>query len=308
MYDHVSLVGTVNRPIDIKYLQKEWHSDKLGAIKYSVDHGFTPADIIYYPDFGKVKMALSPPYFLFGHNFQIGNIDYRNALEYLSNLTDCDIMNFDVKSLETYAIVGLSEIPKSIVNNHLSKKGMKKQSFETGIEYEDRNQTLKIYDVRANYRRKLSVETKKQLNASTFVDGTNYIKVENHYKRPQVALKRRVITGYTLFEPDFQELCIEHLLDQYASIKKSNGLTAMKKGDINLGTIPLLILQEFNHLFPLPIPELLKQKIDSIPEDVLTGYDKKRRWQGIKKNIEKISATNYNPNDLTNDLRKSLCG
>ena len=71
-----------------------------------------------------------------------------------------------------------------------------------------------------------------------------------------------------------------------------------KKADINSSTLPLIVLKELGILFDFNPEELLKQKLKSIPEEILNRNDKKARSRNIKANLKKLDGKGISQYDI----------
>ena len=79
-----------------------------------------------------------------------------------------------------------------------------------------------------------------------------------------------------------------------------------KKGDINAGTLPLLILKELEAQFNFRTEDLLKAKLKEIPEEILSISDRKARLKTIRDNLKKIIIEGKSEYDISELLQARI--
>lgn len=108
-----------------------------------------------------------------------------------------------------------------------------------------------------------------------------------------------------VLKDDFMQLCKNDLINSYKSIMKT-GIVKLpdSKGDLNAGTIPLIVLKELEALYHFNSEELIMQKLKSIPEDKLSKEDKKARHKILKSNLNKIDSSQISKYDISERLEQ----
>jgi len=255
----------------------------------------------------KFKIKGSIPYFLAGQNFKTGPDDFRNGIIHLSEILDMDLMKAVVNVFEYGTILEIPFNAKEVFNSHVKVQGMKTRSFDYGRYFEDRVLRIKLYDAGKNIKNKLNKEERNMLmSAFGYNPLQNYLKIENHYKKPSVCFKNRFINVHELLKPEFQTICKEDLLNKYRSIMKANTCEVKNKKQFNASTIPLLLLMEYENFLPCNVKDLIKQKIKGIPSEILTKEDKKSRRRQIMANIKKLESVKSCKYDISDILISQL--
>ena len=121
--------------------------------------------------------------------------------------------------------------------------------------------------------------------------GKHYLKIENHYKRPEIALNSGIrILVNDLLVPEFYQKCKADLLSQYRNIMKTETLLIPKdKKALSAGNIILLAFKEAETFFPVNAEEMINSLLKAIPEEILNQNDKKARKRQIREMLKKIS-------------------
>lgn len=239
----------------------------------------------------KMKIKGSIPYFIAGQNFKTGTKDFINGIFHLSEVLNTDLLKAEVNVFEYGTILEIPFPAREIFNSHLKVLGMKTRAYDYGKYFEDRVLKIKLYDAGKNMKEKLSKEIRNKLTSAYGYDPSQiYLKIENHYKKPSVCFKKRVIELNDLLNPEFQTNCKEDLLIKYRSIMKTNTIDINSKKQVTSATIPLLVLKEFERFLPCKAEDLIKQKIKILPCDILTKEDKKSRRRQIMANMNKLGS------------------
>lgn len=209
----------------------------------------------------------------------------------------------------------IQEIPfieADFLHNHYRIKGMTAKAYYqgnvlTGREFENKDLKVKLYDVSRNIKNKLDYAIRKDLsNTYGWDKEKHYIKIENHYKKPEALFSQNLILSELLAEEQLRKLQID-LISTYKNIMKTGSIHFPNdKGDINSSTIPLMVLKELERIYDINTEELIKQIIKCIPEEILTNDDRKYRRSQIKNNLKKIISTEKSSYDITELLNLKL--
>lgn len=297
-YDYIEISHSLDKDKPcLEFL--EWQYSSRAWDKFHLS-GFKNIDILLSQD--KISIKGSLPYFTSGQNFMSDISDFRNGIEYLGNVLELDLNQAEVECFEYGTILEIPFSPKNIFSSHLRMKGMKKRTFDNGIYFEDQVLKHKLYNAGINIKQKLSRQERLNLQTYGYNPKANYLKVENHYKKPSIALKKRIIQVSDLLEECFQDICKEDLLNKYQSIMKTKQIKVNNKKFISSANIPLLILKEYAEFLPERPEDLIRNKIKSFPDSILTKNDKKSRIRQIRQNFRKLES----PEEFAYDLSEIL--
>lgn len=251
----------------------------------------------------KVKVKGSIPYFIAGQNFKTSQDDFRRGIDYLSDILKLDLLQAEVNVFEYGTTLQVPFLPKEVFSSHIRIQGMKTRSFDYGKYFDDRVLRIKLYDAGKNIKNKVTKDERQKLWANCGYDPfQNYLKIENHYKKPLICFKRNLLQVNDLLNPGFQTICKEDLLTKYRSIKKANSIKINRKKQVTCATLPLIVLKEYESLLPCKAEDLIKQKIKSFPSEILTKEDKKSRTRQIRANLKKIGAVSTCQYDISEIL------
>lgn len=306
-FDYIEITKGLHKDkLCLDYLEEDASYKDSGWIKY-YHEGCKALEVWVQPAFSNLKIKGSFPYFMAGQNFQTSLQDFTSSIDYMASILEVNLYEAMVKVFETGAILTTNFHPQFVFDSHIKIKGMKTRTFDNGKYFEDRVLRYKLYDVGANIKKKLSGQDRALLKERHGYDpACNYLKIESHYKNPEVYFKRRCIYVNDLLERDFQAVLRTDFLNKYQSIMKTNQAYLISKKQLTSSTIPLLILKEYEKFLPCSVEDLIKKKIKAIPFDILSKEDKKWRNRQIKTNLKKLEVENSCQYDLSELLMKEL--
>ncbi len=269
--------------------------------------GCKAVEILINQEAGRMKLRGSIPYFFTGQNFQFSSDDFRKGVDHLSDVLNLDIGKADVNVFEFGTTLKIPFPAIEVFNSHVRIQGMKARSFDHGKYFDDKILRVKLYDAGRNIKNKLTKEERQKLSEYFGYDQfQNYLKIENHYKKPLVCFKKSLLRVDDLMKPDFESICKEDLLTKYKSIMKSDSIEIKSKKQVNCSTIPLLLLKEYEKFLPCNAEELIRQKIKGFPSEVLSKEDKKSRVRQIRANLRKIQSAKSCQYDVSGILINQL--
>ncbi len=290
------------------YLQKE-ASYKGGAEMYYFN-GCEKIEVWFRQATNQVSIKGSIPYFINGHNFYASHQDWMEGLEYMQGCLKVNIFSGLVNRFEFGTIQEIPFKEADFLMHHVQVKGMQVKAYHkgrilTGREFESPSLKIKLYDVSRNIRNKLAKPIRTDLSRDYGWDEeSHYIKLENHYKKPEAYFKGNIQVSEVLSQ-DFQQMLKDGLITSYQRIMKTGStIIPRSKADINAGTIPLMILKELEEAYGFNTEELIKGKLKEIPEDVFSHEDRKARLRTIRDNLKKISQQELSPYDISGLLQK----
>ena len=240
-----------------------------------------------------LKVKGSPPYYWQGHNFSFGREALRESIQDISGRLKINLWEAELSRFEFGSIIEVQAKPEELIRHHLKSKGMKTRCINPDAKYfEGTIQSLKIYDAGRNMKNKLDKAIRSHLSQAYGYDqGKHYLKVENHYKKPEIVLNSGIrILVNDLLIPEFYQKCKADLLSQYRNIMKTETLLIPKdKKALSAGNIILLAFKEAENFFPVNAEEMINSLLKAIPEEVLNQNDKKARKRQIREMLKKIS-------------------
>jgi len=293
-----------------EYLQK--NAVYKEAVQYHLQ-GCKNIEVWEYPATNQIRIKGSIPYFVNGHNYFSTMNDWKEGLDYIAGCLNQNIYTCNVNKFEFGTIQEIPFIEADFLHNHIKLQGMTVKPYYqgnvlTGKVFENSNLITKLYDVSRNIKNKLDYSIRNELSRAYGWDKEkHYIKVENHYKKPETLFKQQnLILSELLSDEHLKKLQID-LINTYKSIMKTGCIhIPATKSDINSGTIPLMVLKELENIFDINTEELIKQKIKSIPDEIFNKNDRKARVKQIKDNLKKIISTEKSSYDITELLNIKL--
>lgn len=310
MFYYDFITATKNLKSDVlqtQYLSriKEVKSESYNLIHYELKIENTPLDIYHYPEYNKVTIKGSLPYFLLGHNYSISLEQEMGTIEYISNVLETDIFKFTVVNVEVGCVIESPFTINSILNSHIKIKGMKTKSYSNGKYFEDSNVISKIYDFQKNIKSKVSKNIRSELEKSSNYSGNKtYVKIENKYKRPEISVKHRGLLIQDLFDIKFIEFFKNDLLDYYNSILKTGSVLIENKKQLSLPSICLIALKKLEDIGDYNTTAVVKEIIKSYT-DILSKDDQKARIRQLFNSLKKIELKKCEF-DLSELLIKSM--
>lgn len=281
------------------------------AERYSIQ-GCRKLEIWNYPKRNQITLKGSLPYFINGHNFNSIPEDWKEALDYISN---CMNLNLYSGLIECFEFGTIQEIPfpeNAFLRNHIKIPGMQPKEYLkghiiTGKEFISPSLKVKLYDANRNIKNKLDKSIQKELSKVWGWDrAKHYIKLENHYKKPEAHFRGNIYLNEIL-SSEFQQILKIELINTYKRIMKTgNAKIPEKKADINAGTIPLIVLKELESVFNFNVEELLKGKVKEISEDILSPADRKARLKILRDNLKKITISGKSEFDISELLEEKI--
>jgi len=298
-----------NDKISFQYLE-EVSSSNRGWKNYNLK-GIEDIKVRIHKEAGLLELKANFAYYWQGHNFNFSRATLIEALNHTSDLLKTNLFQSELQCFEFGSIVEVGYEAEEFLKNHVSYKGKPFQEWLnsshtllTGKVFKEKALNIKLYDAGLNLKSKTSKAIREQLEKSSLYDKTkHYIKFENHYKKPNLNFKKRCLLVSDVLQEEFMQECKNDLLETYKSIMKT-GLIKIptNKKDVNAGTLPLILLKELGMIYGFNPEELMKQRVKTISEDILTQNDKKARQGQLKQNWKKISTDKESKYDILRQL------
>lgn len=276
--------------------------------------GMKNIDVFTNEKTSEIVLKANFPYFMQGHNFRFTKAGMIEALQYTSEILNMNLFQAELKKFEFGSIIEIDYNVDEFLMNHISIKGKNTQPFYTnnkltGKYFEDGIIKHKLYDAGVNLKSKLDKAIRDDLSNKYGYDKTkHYLKIENHYKKPEIHFKHRNLLVNEVLNDNFMTKCKEDLINTYKTIMKLSKVELpTNKKDLNLTNILLVKLKELEIQCGFNTKEQIELKIKSIPESILNKNDKKARLSGFRKNLNKINGLSESNYDIASKLEEVKC-
>lgn len=293
------------------YCEKKQFSsfgEKYHVQHYTLKNQYTPIGIMLNEATGELTLKCNLAMFWQGHNLTFSYSDMRKSLEYVSNVLNVDLFPAEVKEFDNSAIVCTALNPKYVIQNHVSIAGHETKPQKHGKYFVKAGQeVVKMYDAGRRLKQIHSKANREAiLKAIGFDPALNLIRIEKKILKPGNFFKK-FISVNELLNPQFISQCDLELMETYGKIKKLGSIQIPEnKKDLSAAIIILIVARELEELHGFNFGELVKQKISSIDDSILSKEDKKARNRQFNANQDKISFKGANPYDLSEPLAMSL--
>ncbi len=308
--DYIDITKFLNKDkLCFDYLQKTAVYE--GAERYYFDR-CNKLEVWYMEASNQVRIKGSIPYFINGHNFYSSHQDWIEGLEYLQGCLQINIFSGIVKCFEFGTIQEIPFPESDFLRNHIRAKGMQTKEYHkgnilTGKEFDSSALKIKLYDASRNIKNKLTKPIREEISKVYSWDKEkHYIKIENHYKKPEALFRGDIYLNELLTSQFQQDLKNELLISYNRIMKTGNSIIPSHKADINAGTIPLMILKELESVYSFNTEELIKSKLKAFPEDIFSLADRKARLRTIRDNLKKISLQGQSKYDIKSFLQARI--
>jgi hypothetical protein len=256
----------------------------------------------------QLKVEGSLPYFAEGQNFSNDINLMKDSIQIISDTINVNLFQSKIECFESGITFESPVNVNYIFNSHYKIKGMNKSLFKHGLQFDSPICKVKLYNAGKRLKTILSKEKRIELASSyNYNPNKEYIRIENHYKRPQQYFTKNEIKVNELFKEDFILNCKLELMNTYQKIEKEGSIIFPEnKRDCTLPVIELIALKELGLRYGFNPEEYLKQKIKTIPESILTKEDKKNRKKSLKNLMNKITNSEVSSFDISNELKEAL--
>jgi len=292
MIDYAEIIKHLHKDIPcFDHLQYE-ASYSSGWNKYLLK-GCREMEVWHNESNNLLKVKGSLPYYWQKHNFTFDRDSLQDSIQDISERLKLNLWESELSKFEFGSIIEVGAKPDELIRHHVKIKGMQTRSINPDVKvFDGVIQSLKLYDAGRNMKNKLDKAIRIHLSKVCGYDqGKQYLKIENHYKKPYKALNSGIrILVNDLLIPEFLQKCKADLLSQYRNIMKTENLLIPKdKKALSAGNIILLAFKEAEGLFNLNAEEMINSLLKAIPEEILNRNDKKARKRQIREMLKKIS-------------------
>lgn len=315
----------------IDYIQATKHlSDKdrlfLGHCRLEAEYssgwqkywlqGCEKLEIWYNPSLNWMRLQGSIMYYWQGHNFTYDKKGFVAAIDYIIKIIHIPIWDAMIEAFEYGVIMQVPKKPKEYIKRHssipsekltLNEKPKDKGNFRW---WKDKNVCNKMYDAAQNIKKKQGLQRKEILKESGWNPEGEFLKWEAHYLKPEILNHGKGLLLADLMKPYWENVFKEDLYVQYKRLIPMKSLiTPTNKKDLSSADIVMLTLAEtqINAGESLQeIKKMLYDKINAIPEGVLSKADKDSRKRQIKALLEKLQESPESEWDLSEKLAEAL--
>ena len=315
----------------IDYIQATKHlSDKdrlfLGHCRLEAEYssgwqkywlqGCEKLEIWYNPSLNWMRLQGSIMYYWQGHNFTYDKKDFVAAIDHIIKIIHISIWDAMIEAFEYGVIMQVPKKPKEYIKRHssipsekliLNEKPKDKGNFRW---WEDRNVCNKMYDAAQNIKKKQGLQRKEILKESGWNPEGEFLKWEAHYLKPEILNHGKGLLLADLMKPYWENVFKEDLYVQYKRLIPMKSLiTPTNKKDLSSADIVMLALAEaqINAGENLQeVKKMLYDKINAIPEGVLSKAHKDSRKRQIKSLFDKLQESPESEWDLSEKLEKAL--
>lgn len=315
----------------IDYIQATKHlSDKdrlfLGHCRLEAEYssgwqkywlqGCEKLEIWYNPSLNWMRLQGSIMYYWQGHNFTYDKKGFVAAIDHIIKIIHISIWDAMIEAFEYGVIMQVPKKPKEYIKRHssipsekliLNEKPKDKGNFRW---WEDRNVCNKMYDAAQNIKKKQGLQRKEILKESGWNPEGEFLKWEAHYLKPEILNHGKGLLLADLMKPYWENVFKEDLYVQYKRLIPMKSLiTPTNKKDLSSADIVMLALAkaQINAGENLQeVKKMLYDKINAIPEGVLSKADKDSRKRQIKSLFDKLQESPESEWDLSEKLEKAL--
>ena len=266
---------------------------------------------------GLIRIKGSLAYFFQGHNFSFTSRQFVEATNYVNDILHLNCYDSMVDIFEYGQILEVEDLPRNFIRNHRERPKSGLLQYENPKDrgnfkrWESPEIRLKMYNAGKNIKQKQGLEMQELIRAEGWNPKGNFLKWEAHYKKPEALLNNgRGIMLADLVNPNFNKIFRTDLYNQYnrlmpmGKIEFPNNKKDLSTSDLLMIVLADANLQEGNTL--QEIKKMLFDRINAIPEEVLTEADKKARKRQISALLGKIQVCPESKWDLSDKLKAAL--
>ena len=278
--------------------------------------GCEKLEIWYNPSLNWMRLQGSIMYYWQGHNFTYDKKGFVAAIDHIIKIIHISIWDAMIEAFEYGVIMQVPKKPKEYIKRHssipsekliLNEKPKDKGNFRW---WEDRNVCNKMYDAAQNIKKKQGLQRKEILKESGWNPEGEFLKWEAHYLKPEILNHGKGLLLADLMKPYWENVFKEDMYVQYKRLIPMKSLiTPTNKKDLSSADIVMLALAEaqINAGENLQeVKKMLYDKINAIPEGVLSKADKDSRKRQIKSLFDKLQESPESEWDLSEKLEKAL--
>jgi hypothetical protein len=283
--------------------------EKCTLHNYTLKNKFTEIDLSLNESTGGLNIKGNFGMFWNGHNLNTSFIDFRKAIEYISESVNVDLFPASVEQLDHSSTVTTLFPPKIIIQNHFSLPQHETSEQQFGKYFTRKGiQVVKMYDVRKRMNQICKPKAFRQNVFSKFgiQDKTHLLRFEKKILNPKAYFKK-AISIKDLLLPEFIKTCNNDLMHTYSNIKKAGGMRIPKnKRDLSTPVVILIAAMKAEAVYGFDLEELIYQTLSSFDKSILTKDDKGARRKQIKTYLKALKGEKKSEYDISEELKISL--
>lgn len=286
-----------------------------GWNKYRLQ-GCEKIEIYWNPENSMLRLKGSIMYYWQGHNFSYNKEGFLKAIEHINRILNVNLWDSIIQAFEYGIIMEVNHKPKEYIKRHnaaqsekliMNEKGKDKGNFRW---WTDSNVSLKMYDASKNILMKQGHEKRAIIEEEGWNPEGYFLKWEAHYLKPEILNHGKGLILANLTNPQWENIFKEDLYTQYKRlIPMKTIITPTNKKDLGTSSLILLTMaeSEINNGATLQeVKKMLYDKINMIPDSILSKTDKDSRKRQIKTIIDKIKESPESSWDLSKELEETL--
>jgi hypothetical protein len=296
------------------YLKKTGENIEYQREFYSLK-GCKKIEIVYFPQSSLFKLKGSPAYYWQGHNFNFPISSFADSVNHIGEILGINLWIGFVEKFEAGLILQVPEKPSKYIKRHREGKGQTLYSNPKDRDnfraFGDAHINRKLYDATKNILMKQGYKMQELIREQGWNSHNNYIKFENHYKRPEILNNGRSPILADLMDPEFQSIIKRSIYEEYQSLYKIKEIILPTNKKL-LTTSDLIALKLIKEMINqgCTIPEVKKglfNDIGDISEGVLSKSDKDARKRQVSTIFERVERYSSNTDwDLSDMIQAYL--
>lgn len=278
--------------------------------------GCEKIEIYWNPENSILRLKGSIMYYWQGHNFSYSKEGFLKAIEHINRILNVNLWDSIIQAFEYGIIMRVKYKPKEYIKRHsagkaekliMNEKGKDKGNFRWWV---DSNVSLKMYDASKNILMKQGTDRKTIIEEEGWNPEGHFLKWEAHYLKPEILNHGKGLMLANLMNPQWENIFKEDLYSQYKRlIPMKTIITPTNKKDLGTSSLILLTMAESEINNGATLQEVKKRlydKINIIPDSVLSKADKDSRKRQIKIIIDRIKESPESDWDLSKGLEETL--
>lgn len=304
MIDFIKLVIYPSKEVCVEYVQ----IDRYG---YYYQFPYEKVYIRIDKENPRVEIRFSPMYCMQGHNVSFDRQVFIDSINLLSEALQIDLWQASVEILEFGVVMEVPQRPAEYIIRHHAKaeerliENEKKNDKGCFRYWEDKDVSLKMYDVGKNLKNKVAKSIRNQI--AGYNADLHYIKFEIHYKRPHRVLNNgHEILLTDLLTAQWESLLKEDLYIQYQRLYFTGGLLPPQSVK-EISSIDLLLRKHISDGIAAgkSIAELKKEVYESFKYCSILSPEKRKSRQCQYRKAEKklkLDKVGYDLTDYINSV------
>lgn len=278
--------------------------------------GCEKLEIWHNPTLDLIRLQGSIMYYWQGHNFTYERSSFVDAIRQVIRLLNIELWDGMLEVFEYGVVIPVEKKPKEYIKRHsaipsekltMNEKGKDKGSFRW---WTDKDVSLKLYDAGKNILMKQGLQRRGILTEAGWAPEDSLLKWEAHYLKPEMLNHGKGLLLANLMNPSWEDVFKEDLYLQYKRLVPMRTLiTPTSKKNLSTSDIVMLALAEAQMNAGESLQEvkrMLYDRINGIPEVVLSKADKDSRKRQVKALVDKIKESPESEWDLSEKILDAL--